>query len=491
MLGIRINPWWPSFLGAASGGGGGAPEPIYPVDDVGGTAPLFAYSTKKLRSAYSGSALRVVRPSDSATLDVGFVGQNLDEAALDTFLGSELGQVDIWYDQSGNGNDATQTTAASRPVIESGSISGGPIEIDGGRAVVFDTDQMAIPVAVSASRRALDVFSVVEPRISADTQTALFQIGSSTNQVSSFFVANTTTARLMQQNPGGNSTWRAQNKHSLYEQRLGASSSGNAQDLETLSLGAQTDVTMTGGFIGNTAVAGSYEGKFYASAFVGYGRDLSAGERTSMRDAMFDLFGITSAADNRIIFAGDSITAASDTDSPRYYGYVKMASRALTKAAFSYSVAGGGQRIQNQLPLYATSVAPILTAYTGNRIVFISWGTNDFNVGFRTDAQVYADLQSYCALVRAAGGKVIVATVLPATGFDVTREAYRVAYNDSVRTNWASFADGLCDFASNSIMGAANAEDDATLYPDGLHPSRLGMTYLAIDAAAAIEALLV
>jgi hypothetical protein len=98
------------------------PSPIYPLDGAG-TMPAFAYSTRKLTSTWTGAAIRVVRPSDSATLDVGFVGQDLDTTSLDAFLASEIGHVDIWYDQSGNGHHATQTTDANRPLVENGSAS--------------------------------------------------------------------------------------------------------------------------------------------------------------------------------------------------------------------------------------------------------------------------------------------------------------------------------------------------------------------------------
>jgi hypothetical protein len=82
-----------------------------------------AYSLRKLRTAYSGSAIRVRRSSDNTEQDIGFVGGDLDTASLLTFCGAGNGFVTTWYDQSGNANNATQATAGSQPqIVNSGSI---------------------------------------------------------------------------------------------------------------------------------------------------------------------------------------------------------------------------------------------------------------------------------------------------------------------------------------------------------------------------------
>jgi len=81
-----------------------------------------AYSLRKLRNAYSGSAIRVRRSSDNAVLDIGFVDNVLDTASLLTFCGSGDGFVTIWYDQSLTGNNATQSSASSQPLIVEGGV---------------------------------------------------------------------------------------------------------------------------------------------------------------------------------------------------------------------------------------------------------------------------------------------------------------------------------------------------------------------------------
>lgn len=94
------------------------------------TGAAAAYSLRKLRTG-SPNAIRVRRSSDSTEQDIGFVSGALDTATLLTFCGAGDGFVTTWYDQSGNGNNQTQTTAGSQPkIVSSGSYLGG-ISFDG------------------------------------------------------------------------------------------------------------------------------------------------------------------------------------------------------------------------------------------------------------------------------------------------------------------------------------------------------------------------
>lgn len=88
-----------------------------PILDVYPNAAA-AYSVRKLRTAYTGSAIRVRRSSDNAEQNIGFDGLgNLDTTALTSFCSGTNGFVTTWYDQSGNSRNATQTTAVNQPQI--------------------------------------------------------------------------------------------------------------------------------------------------------------------------------------------------------------------------------------------------------------------------------------------------------------------------------------------------------------------------------------
>lgn len=77
-----------------------------------------AYSLRLLRTNYTGSAIRVRRANDNTEENIGFDSNgNLDTAFLTSFCSGTNGFVKTWYDQSGNGRDATQTTAVNQPKI--------------------------------------------------------------------------------------------------------------------------------------------------------------------------------------------------------------------------------------------------------------------------------------------------------------------------------------------------------------------------------------
>lgn len=82
-----------------------------------------AYSMRKLRDAYAGSALRVRRDNDNAEQDIGFLASgHLDTTSLKTFVGGNNGFGVTWYDQSGNSIDGAQSTAANQPTLVAGGV---------------------------------------------------------------------------------------------------------------------------------------------------------------------------------------------------------------------------------------------------------------------------------------------------------------------------------------------------------------------------------
>jgi trimeric autotransporter adhesin len=102
----------------------------YPLDDLDAAA---AYSLRKLRTAYGGDAVNVRRSTDNLEIPIGFIGNELDTTALLSHCGAGNGFVTTWYDQSGNGRHATQTTAGNQPRI----VGSGVIETQNGRPALF------------------------------------------------------------------------------------------------------------------------------------------------------------------------------------------------------------------------------------------------------------------------------------------------------------------------------------------------------------------
>src|SRR5690606_34895780 len=85
------------------------PDPVaavyYPVDEIADT--VVAVGLKKLASSYAGNCVQIQASSGGPTLDVGFVGDEPDWAAMEAFNGGSPVFMRIGYDQSGNGNHIT------------------------------------------------------------------------------------------------------------------------------------------------------------------------------------------------------------------------------------------------------------------------------------------------------------------------------------------------------------------------------------------------
>ena len=106
------------------------------LDESYGSGAEAAYSVRRISGVYNGPLMVIRRDSDDATLEVGFNSSNdIDSSAIEVHCAGTTCYVTEWRDQSSNGNDATQSTAATQPTI----YTGGAIVKENGRvALEFD-----------------------------------------------------------------------------------------------------------------------------------------------------------------------------------------------------------------------------------------------------------------------------------------------------------------------------------------------------------------
>ena len=150
-----------------------------------------AFSLRLLRSLYTNSLIRVRRSSDNAEQDIGFIGANLDTTSLTTFCSGTNGFITTWYDQSGNGNNATQTTAANQPQIVS---SGAVLTTNGKPSALFNGTSSYMSTTGTP-------FSATDNMlISVSKQTAI-----NGNYRRLFVIGRYDSGRHMGNNPGSNS----------------------------------------------------------------------------------------------------------------------------------------------------------------------------------------------------------------------------------------------------------------------------------------------
>jgi len=124
------------------------------LDQSFATGATAAYSLRKLKSSAT-KAVRVREDNGNTEIDIGFSGTLLDEAALLNHCGSANGLVTKWYDQSGNGNDASNSNASEQPqIVSSGTVikeNGEPtLEFDGGDDDLILKDLDLPDITVSA-----------------------------------------------------------------------------------------------------------------------------------------------------------------------------------------------------------------------------------------------------------------------------------------------------------------------------------------------------
>jgi hypothetical protein len=151
------------------------------------TGATAGYSTRRLTNTYTGGLIRVRRSSDDAEQDIGYDanGEDLDIFGLLAFVGTsgtDNGYVTTWYDQTGNGNHATNSTASEQPLI----VDGGSIIYEGATisrpAMEFDgvDDFLGITTGPTILPSTGDISS--------------FSVFSGDTSVSGYIYSNTTSA---------------------------------------------------------------------------------------------------------------------------------------------------------------------------------------------------------------------------------------------------------------------------------------------------------
>ncbi len=527
----EINSFVGGLLGSNAGGsasvlnGGGAPLPAtgttgsmyldrsvpayygpkdatsgWPVNGLpfGLASPLFVpagaagiYSVRRLYT-WNGLCCRVVRASDSATLDVSFSGNVADYMTVQAWAGGSDVAVSIWYDQSGNARDLIQTTAASRPLFYSTKLYGRDpsIQFDG------TSSFLSIPSTIVADRANVSVWMVGRFYQHGGPTQGYWGFGQTANSPDLGLMAYI-NAFALQPAFGATRLSSGSPRHipSVTKCVSGLNSSASGlglyRDSYSTTLSALTAATLnTGGAVGRFAV-GDAQARMDLETFIVYPTALSAPNVTAIQSNLSSTFK-TNVAPKRIIMThGDSIMfgVAANMYLRTYAGILSDYFEADTSIG---SLGVSGRTLNGDLALRPTMFDPMIVSGAENNL-FLQFGTNDLGAG-RTAAQLYADVTTYVSgngstipsAASAGWNKVIVSTVLPRSdgGWTGAMETARLSYNDMLRNSNLPLA--VFDAASDAVMGGT-ASTNTALYPDALHPSALGYTYLSSALAAFIK----
>ncbi len=286
-------------MGVPMVGGGSAEATALALDNV--TSAVLAFSvSRKLRTAYTGSAIRVRRSSDDAEQDIGFSGNDLDTASLESFCGAGDGFLVTKYDAAGTANNATSAIAAEQPQIVS---VGSVITVNGKPAADYDgtddeletgantgisgTQQRAIIAVLERGANTLD--GVADIGVEADTQdyTLTSEYAIRTDGGNEVFLSTPPSALelVVLVFPEGSDNVE---DHILYL---------DGSEVAQTSVSAQgVNTTDSPALIGNSrqAAIGTFDGRILEMMI--FNDDLSGGVRESLEQNIADFYGITLSA---------------------------------------------------------------------------------------------------------------------------------------------------------------------------------------------------
>ena len=185
-----------------------------------------------------------------------------------------------------------------------------------------------------------------------------------------------------------------------------------------------------------------------------------------------------------VVCEGNSITDCRPDAQPWHEFAAAMPAIQAHTPAF-VSTALRGQSCTNLHALFPQSIAPLLSAWQGQKVAFLWEGTNEL-AGRRGDVDAtWAAHAAYCRDLRMAGAQVVLGTILPRSydfGFDF--EAARLAWNERARAEWQTCADALMDVAQDERLRPG------PLFMDHSHPNSDGQRIIAGIAAASLLPLL-
>jgi hypothetical protein len=175
--------------------------PVTPLLDIY-TNATHAYSLRKLRTAYTGSAIRVRRDSTGqAEQDIGFTSfGDLDTVALKNFVRNNNAFVVTWYDQQGSVN-VTNATQAAQPRI----MLSGVIERINGFPTINTLSGRSLIGTVNIALSNMSYFGVVnvESTVGEDAIISL-QVAGSSNQYRSIAARSGPLIALLSRTAAGN-----------------------------------------------------------------------------------------------------------------------------------------------------------------------------------------------------------------------------------------------------------------------------------------------
>jgi lysophospholipase L1-like esterase len=470
--------------------------------------PIMAVGLKKMVGGYTGPAMRIQRLSDNAQTDINFLSNgSVDTTGILVFLGSfsTPGYVVELYDQSGNGNNAVQTTVLSAPTVTLNAPTS--ITINGtsfltARTVTTSSGSEGaltgpgfwnLPSGLTVNSQQTSVVLAYTPDFSGGEGFEEFHLGS----------AAQTTFNLMRYFNGfyglvqGGGAWLPWGSGYYARQQptvLALTSSPTAvpelymDSVAYPGVSNIASVTLTGG----TLMGGINSNNTTYANFLGF--EVFAETLTQAQVSTFSSALIPRSAPSvNIVADGDSITEGHCATNGR--AALRYAEPSLSQPADITNMSLGGTVSTNPItnvssPTVSTShMARLYQSGYRNNIYFLATGTNDIHNLNATGAATWANVQTALQDAVSLGYKTAVATIMHETN-ETTAQSNEVNnFNALLRAAVGGPLVGqLVDFAANSNLSAPAYGASNTC--DGIHPNDSGYAIMGTIVAPALNQLI-
>lgn len=471
-----------------------APPPVAPnyIDTT--VAPYMLFGAQRVMAGYSGPLYRIRRDSDNAEMDVycQIAGDYPNYNEVNAWAGSAGLWVATVYDQTGNGRHIVNTILANQPRLDTSIKVAGcaPIVFDGyGRSNSGGLPQAQVAKSLTVGglvglvRNNMSYLTASQSQVSYNS-TRYIAFRPEDNSVDTSGI-ELQSGLLNGQRIGGLSsldTWGAALEAS---NRRYYSMQGSANQAATNPADVLQRMTI-GDKVGVIAFAGMY--RMFALAI--YNTALSATDGANAQLSLNTAFSVPANAPYRVVFDGSSGMEGSGSTMLRNV----VAQLALTKRPEMFNMGVHGQSLAS---IYSGRVARFSGRYTSSRpcVFFEQGGANDLFGSDTPATTLYNNTTTpLVSYLKGLGYKVVLCTIPPIgtshSLYTTARENERLAYNDLIRANSAG-ADGVCDWASDPVMGTPTSPDNLTYYTgDKQHPTSEGYARYAILVRNSLETVL-
>lgn len=376
---------------------------------------------------YGGPCLQLRRSSDNATQDIGFLGDVVDYAAADAFVGAgNTGFVTIWYDQSGSGKNLTQVVQANQPVFLRSSQWNGtrPITEPNVGQSVFQPGFLE-NAAVSFNANSCTIVAVLSPRESYTV--CRYWRGAATSAGADIIGLATSLTDLLSTSPGLGNAHTGQVPIAgikVAAVSYGAATIVDVDGVQTV-LGATTSSALDYISFGNSLLGGTTDYNFHGDYFFTalYPNTFTGPQLVTLRTTLLKAFVPPVPATKNIVYGGNSLepgfggTKAQSVPYVVGFGRASVDDGALTYPALPdwqlYHIGSGGRTMAAEYAARATWLAAGFDATKTKNVYVVCEPSNDIALGggYASTAAAQSAMLTlyattflpYIAVIRAAG----------------------------------------------------------------------------------------